>query len=240
MVSGRYAETTLVAGTFRGLPAPEAKGTFFDTHPPPPRLARPGVETSRVVGEWMMIGYARVSTDEQSPALQFDALKRAGCERIFTDYASGARTTRPALEEALCALKQGDTLVAWRLDRLGRSLSHLISLISQLEARGVAFRSLSEAIDTGTASGRLLFHVMGALAEFERALIGERTRAGMAAARARGAVLGRPRKLSLDQVASAHRSLVRSRRSVRDIATELSVSRSTLRRAGVRSIKKGA
>lgn len=179
----------------------------------------------------MMIGYARVSTDEQSPALQFDALGRAGCERIFTDYASGARTTRPALGEALAYLKEGDTLVAWKLDRLGRSLSHLISLISQLEARGVAFRSLSEAIDTGTAGGRLLFHVMGALAEFERALISERTRAGMAAARARGAVLGRPSKLSTAQVSAARRSLAGSSRSVRDIATKMLVSTSTLRRA---------
>lgn len=178
----------------------------------------------------MLIGYARVSTDEQSPALQFDALKRAGCERIFTDYASGARMTRPALEVALCALKQGDTLVAWRLDRLGRSLSHLIALISQLERRGVAFRSLTEAIDTGTAGGRLLFHVMGALAEFERALISERTRAGMAAAKTRGAVLGRPAKLSRTQVASARRSLSGCG-SVREVAAKLSVSRSTLCRA---------
>lgn len=142
-----------------------------------------------------MFGYARVSTDEQNPALQFDALKRAGCGRIFTEYASGARTNRPALEEVLRLLRSGDTLVTWKLDRLGRSLSHLISLVAELDSRGVAFRSLSEAIDTGTASGRLLFHVMGALAEFERALISERTRAGMAAARARGVVLGRPTKL---------------------------------------------
>jgi len=178
-----------------------------------------------------MIGYARVSTDEQNPALQFDALERAGCERIFVDYASGARANRPALEDALGILKEGDTLVAWKLDRLGRSLSHLISLISELDARGVAFRSLSEAIDTGTAAGRLLFHVMGALAEFERALISERTRAGMAAARARGAVLGRPSKLSTTQVAAARRSLASAGGSVREVADKFSVSRSTLGRA---------
>ncbi len=142
-----------------------------------------------------LIGYARVSTDEQSPALQFDALASAGCERIFTDSASGAIASRPALDEAISALSPEDTLIVWKLDRLGRSLSHLIGLVSLLEKRGVAFRSLSEAIDTTTASGRLLFHVMGALAEFERALISERTRAGMAAARARGAVIGRPRKV---------------------------------------------
>lgn len=186
----------------------------------------------------MMIGYARVSTDEQSPALQFDALKQAGCERIFTDFASGARPNRPALEEALARLQGGDTLVTWKLDRLGRSLAHLISIIAALEARGVAFRSLSEAIDTGTAGGRLLFHVMGALAEFERALISERTRAGMAAAKSRGAVLGRPAKLSSAQVASVRRSLARRRRSVQDVASKFSVSRSTLRRAVVRTLKK--
>lgn len=186
----------------------------------------------------MMIGYARVSTDEQNPALQFDALRGAGCQRVFTDYASGARTSRPALDKVLADLKAGDVLVTWKLDRLGRSLSHLISLISRLETRGVAFRSLSEAIDTGTASGRLLFHIMGALAEFERALISERTRAGMAAAKLRGAVLGRPAKLSLDEIASARRSLVKAGRSVGDVATGLSVSRSTLRRAVVRSSKK--
>lgn len=186
----------------------------------------------------MMIGYARVSTDEQNPALQFDALDHAGCKRIFTDYASGARPSRPSLDEALGLVKRGDILVVWKLDRLGRSLSHLITLIAELEKRGVAFRSLSEAIDTDTAGGRLLFHVMGALAEFERTLISERTRAGMAAAKTRGAVLGRPRKLSSDQVQSASRSLAQSRRSVRDIASKLLVSRSTLRRAVVRSLKK--
>lgn len=140
----------------------------------------------------MMIGYARVSTDEQNPALQFDALTRAGCQRIFTESASGAAVNRPALEQVLRSLQHGDTLVVWKLDRLGRSLSHLISLVTQLESKGVAFRSLSDAIDTGTASGRLQFHIMGAMAEFERALISERTRAGMAAARARGRNIGRP------------------------------------------------
>lgn len=186
----------------------------------------------------MMIGYARVSTDEQNPALQFDALLRAGCHRVFTDYASGARASRPALDQVLADLKTGDVLVTWKLDRLGRSLSHLISLISQLEARGVAFRSLSEAIDTGTASGRLLFHIMGALAEFERALISERTRAGMAAAKARGALLGRPAKLSSGDIASARRSLNGTGRRAGEIATKLSVSRSTLRRAVRRTSKK--
>lgn len=179
----------------------------------------------------MKIGYARVSTDEQSPALQFDALQRAGCEQIFSDHASGALRSRPRLDDALDALKEGDTLVVWKLDRLGRSLSHLILLISQLETRGVGFRSLSEAIDTGTAGGRLLFHVMGALAEFERALISERTRAGMAAARCRGTVLGRPTKLSSAQVVSAKRTLAATHRSVSEVASRLRVSKSTVRRA---------
>lgn len=143
----------------------------------------------------MMVGYARVSTEEQNLDLQVDALTRAGCERIFQDRGvSGALASRPALDKAIERLQPGDTLVTWKLDRLGRSLSHLIHVVTSLEGKGVAFRSLSEAIDTGTASGRLLFHVMGALAEFERSLISERTKAGMAAARARGKVLGRPIK----------------------------------------------
>jgi DNA invertase Pin-like site-specific DNA recombinase len=142
----------------------------------------------------MKIGYARVSTDEQNTALQHDALTAAGCDRIFTEQASGSLANRPALAEALRLLNGGDTLVVWRLDRLGRSLSHLITLTLNLEARGVSFQSLSEAIDTRTACGRLMFHIMGALAEFERSLISERTKAGLAAARARGAVLGRPRR----------------------------------------------
>jgi DNA invertase Pin-like site-specific DNA recombinase len=144
---------------------------------------------------WMLIGYARVSTDEQSVDLQIDALERAGCGRIYRDSGfSGVLRSRPALDEALACLKPGDTLVTWRLDRLGRSLAHLISLVSDLEKRGIAFKSLSEANYTSTASGRLQFHMMGALAEFERALISERTKAGMAAARSRGVQFGRPTK----------------------------------------------
>lgn len=144
----------------------------------------------------MKIGYARVSTEEQNLDLQFNALRNAGCSRIFDDRGvSGATFNRPALEQALDALNAGDTLVIWKLDRLGRSLGHLIELLDQLERRAVAFHSLSEAIDTNSASGRLVFHMMGAMAEFERALISERTRAGMSAARARGVKIGRPSKL---------------------------------------------
>lgn len=178
-----------------------------------------------------MIGYARVSTLEQNPALQFDALVLAGCDQIFTDQASGALANRPALDQALGLLQEGDTLVTWKLDRLGRSLSHLITLVTALESRRVAFRSLSEAIDTRTAGGRLLFHVMGALAEFERALISERTRAGMAAARARGATLGRPHKLSSAQIEVALNALGGTTETLRDLAKIFSVSTSTLKRA---------
>mgnify|MGYP001626276637 CR=1 FL=1 len=133
-----------------------------------------------------LIGYARVSTAEQDTALQTDALQKAGCERIFTDTASGAKTDRPGLAEALAYLREMDVLVVWRLDRLGRSLAHLIETIGALEARGVGFRSLTENIDTTTPGGRLIFHVFGALGQFERDLIRERTRAGLSAAAARG------------------------------------------------------
>jgi len=178
----------------------------------------------------MLIGYARVSTDEQTVDLQIDALKQAGCERIFQDSGvSGWRAQRPALDEALSLLQTGDTLVTWRLDRLGRSLSQLICLVGRLEEDGIAFRSLCEAIDTATAAGRLLFHVMGALAEFERALISERTKAGIAAARTRGAAIGRPTKLSPAQIASA--SALLNRRPMHDVARTYGVSPPTLRRA---------
>jgi len=178
-----------------------------------------------------MVGYARVSTEEQSTALQIDALTRAGCECIFGDRGiSGSRESRPALDKALKRLRPGDTLVTWKLDRLGRSLSHLIHVVTSLEGKGVAFRSLSEAIDTGTASGRLLFHVMGALAEFERSLISERTKAGLAAARSRGRRAGRPRKLSRAQIEAAS-ELLKSRRSMQEVAGRFAVSPLTLRRA---------
>lgn len=134
----------------------------------------------------MMVGYARVSTHDKNPALQIDALHVASCDCIFADNISGAVQSRPKLDEALRVLKRGDTFVVWKLDRLGRNLRHLIALISELERRGIGFKSLSEGIDTQTAAGRLLFHVLGASAEFERALISDHTRAGIAAARVRG------------------------------------------------------
>ncbi len=180
----------------------------------------------------MKVGYARVSTDDQSLALQLDALKLAGCERIFEDRGvSGSSTSRPALNRVLSVLRPGDTLLTWKLDRLGRSLAHLIALTSALEQQGVAFVSLSEAIDTRSASGRLLFHVMGALAEFERSLIAERTRAGIAAARGRGRSIGRPLKLSLDQVKAAFAQLASGRVRLKDLADQFGVSPLTLTRA---------
>src|SRR5262245_40582214 len=139
----------------------------------------------------MLVGYARVSTQDQTLDLQKDALHKVGCSRIFTDMASGAQVDRPGLEEALAFMREGDTLVVWRLDRLGRSLKHLLETVARLEEHKVGFKSLTENIDTTTSGGRLIFHVFGALAEFERELIRERTRAGLAAARARGRLGGR-------------------------------------------------
>jgi len=178
----------------------------------------------------MLIGYARVSTDEQSLGLQIDALEEAGCDRIFSDVGfSGALTSRPALDQAVALLQPGDTLVTWRLDRLGRSLVHLIGLVMELESRQVTFKSLSDAIDTRTAGGRLQFHMLGALAEFERSLISERTRAGMAAARARGSRIGRPSKLDAAEVNAAIAQA--QQRPLTQLAERFEVSVSTVRRA---------
>ena len=138
----------------------------------------------------MLIGYVRVSTGEQNTDLQEDALKKAECDKIFKDTASGAKTDRPGLEEALAFLVEGDTLVVWKLDRLGRSLKHLIEVVNELYDRGIYFKSLQENIDTNSSGGKLIFHIFGALAEFERDIIRERTRAGLEAARARGRVGG--------------------------------------------------
>lgn len=176
------------------------------------------------------IGYARVSTVDQDPQLQLDALAAAGCERVFTDFASGARTDRPQLAAALDYLRPGDTLVVWKLDRLGRTLSHLIELCTLLHSRGVQFASLTEGMDTATPMGRLLYSLMGALAEFERELVRERTLAGLAAARAAGRTGGRPRALTPQQVEQV-RILRAAGRSPTEIARTLGVSRSTAYRA---------
>jgi DNA invertase Pin-like site-specific DNA recombinase len=184
----------------------------------------------------MLIGYARISTEEQNLALQLDALEAAGCEKVFRDDGvSGGTTDRGALNDALGALTSGDVLVVWKLDRLGRSLAHLMQIISRLEADAVGFRSLSEAIDTTTACGRLLFHVVGAIAEFERRLISERTIAGMAAARARGQHLGRERKMTEADIAWAYDAIASGTMTPRAAAASMRISISTLYRALRRS-----
>jgi DNA invertase Pin-like site-specific DNA recombinase len=179
----------------------------------------------------MKIGYARVSTVDQNLALQRDALTAAGCERIFTDEGiSGSVIARRGLDAALAALGQGDTLVVWKLDRLGRSLSHLVTVIAELGERGVSFRSLSDPIDTTSAGGRLVMHIMGALAEFERGLIVERTQAGIQAAKKRGVHLGRRPALALAQIDHA-RTLIERGESPRAVARTMRVGKSTLYRA---------
>lgn len=179
------------------------------------------------------LGYARVSTADQSLDLQLDALRDQGrCARLFTDTASGAKTERPGLTAVLEALEAGDTLVVWRLDRLGRSMPHLVKTVTDLKERGVHFHSLTESIDTRSAAGELVFNIFGALAQFERSLIQERTRAGLSAARARGRLGGRP-KVTADsnpKVNAAKAMHAQGNISIDDICESLSVSRSTLYR----------
>lgn len=178
----------------------------------------------------MLVGYARVSTLDQNPALQIDALKAAGCEKLFVEKASGASRDRPELKAAIDYVREGDTLVVWKLDRLARSLKQLIETVAMLEARGIGLRSLTESIDTTTAGGRLIFHIFGALAEFERTVIRERTKAGLSAARARGRVGGRPAKLSVDDLKAAKALLADPTITVADVAKRLGVSPATLYR----------
>jgi len=179
----------------------------------------------------MLIGYARVSTVDQNLAFQRDALKAAGCGCIFSDEGvSGSVTARRGLDRAIAALSPGDTLVVWKLDRLGRSLSHLVTLIAELGAREVNFRSLSDPIDTASSGGRLVMHIMGALAEFERSLIIERTQAGIQAAKKRGVHLGRRPSLAAAQIDHA-RALIERGESPRAVARTMRVGKSTLYRA---------
>lgn len=178
----------------------------------------------------MKIGYCRVSTDDQNPDMQLAALRRAGCKKIFTDKATGAHVKRPELTKCLKALKAGDILVVWKLDRLGRSLHDLIGMLDDLKTRGVAFRSVTESIDTATPTGRAMWQMVGILAELERSLIQERTKAGRAAAQARGVKMGRKPLLTPQQIAYA-RKLREQGESPRDIAQSLHVSRRTLYRA---------
>ena len=174
-----------------------------------------------------LIGYARVSTAEQDTALQTDALRKAGCERIFEDMLSGVKAERPGLTSALEFLRDGDVLAVWRLDRLGRSLPHLIEVIAGLEARGVGFRSLTESIDTTTSGGRLIFHVFGALGQFERDLIRDRTKAGLAAAAARGRKGGRKPVITADKLQRA-REHIANGLNVREAAARLKIGKTAL------------
>ena len=178
----------------------------------------------------MIIGYARVSTQDQSLASQEDALNRAGCERIYSDKTSGTQDDRTGLAKALEVLREGDTLIVWKLDRLGRSLSHLVELVNDLKHKGVGFKSLQESIDTTSGVGKLMFHFFASLAEFERDIIQERTKAGLASARARGKKGGRPRSLDMKQTALAKAMYNDKQNLVKDICKTLGVGKTTFYR----------
>ncbi|MFM7175322.1 MAG: recombinase family protein [Caldilinea sp.] len=178
----------------------------------------------------MLVGYARVSTGEQNLDLQADALKQAGCAKIFTDQKSGAKAERPGLQAAFAFVRTGDTLIVWRLDRLGRSLKDLVQKVEDLQQRQVGFRSLHESIDTTSSVGKFQFHFFLALAEFERDLIRDRTMAGLRAARARGRLGGRPRRMTPEQVKMASHLMQDPAIDVKEIVRTLGISRSTLYR----------
>lgn len=185
----------------------------------------------RLLNTGDLIGYSRVSTLDQHLDLQLSALNGIGCARIFEEKASGTRTDRPELANALDYVREGDTLVVWRLDRLGRSLKHLIEVVTALDERGVGFRSVHEGIDTTTSTGRLVFHIFGALAEFERELIIDRTKAGLAAAAERGSKPGRKPSLSGDQVKVVRQMHATGDYTVAAIAKVVGVGRATVYRA---------
>ncbi len=232
-VSSMSTNITFVAPGSSGV----CRANPISTRPAGPRpgrsspnlsVQRKGV-THRVRGS--KLGYARVSTAEQNADLQTDELTAAGCWKVFVDQASGALDRRPELDQVLEQLRPGDTMVVWRLDRLGRSLRHLIDTVTALDERGVGFRSLRESIDTTTAGGRLVFHIFGALAQFEREIIRDRTVAGLAAARARGRRGGRPSKLSPDQRRTARKLYDEREHTVEQIGRILGVSRTSIYRA---------
>jgi Site-specific recombinases, DNA invertase Pin homologs len=175
----------------------------------------------------MLIGYTRVSTSDQTTDLQKDALSKEGCDKIFSDVASGAKTNRPGLDEAIKYCRKDDTLVVWKLDRMGRSMSHLIETIKMLEKDGIGFKSITENIDTTSAGGRLIFHLFGALAEFERDLIRERVQAGLKSARARGKKGGRP-PVSEETKSMAKALMADKKLSVKQICDRLGIAKSTL------------
>ena len=195
-------------------------------------IAQPALSqgSATVSGMGQLLGYARVSTTDQHPHLQVDALTAAGCYRVFTETASGARPDRPTLEQVLDQLRPGNTLVVWKLDRLGRSSRHLIDTVTGLADHGIGFRSLQEAIDTTTPGGKLVFHVFAALAEFERDLIRERTNAGLAAARARGRHGGRPSVMTVHKLRVARDMYASKQYTVAAIARTLGVSRASIYR----------
>ena len=178
----------------------------------------------------MLVGYARVSTQDQNPELQLDALKKSGCEKVYIEKASGAQRDRPELKAAIDYMRQGDTLVVWKLDRLARSIKQLIETVEDLEQREIGFCSLTETIDTTTSGGRLVFHIFAGLAEFERSIIRERTRAGLESARARGRLGGRPRALQDNDITAAKAMLRDPDITVEQVAERLGVAPSTLYR----------
>jgi len=175
----------------------------------------------------MLIGYARVSTTDQALDLQTDALKQVSCNKIFTDIASGAKADRPGLMEALGYLREGDTLVVWKLDRLGRSLNHLIQTVTQLGDQKIGFKSIQESLDTTTSGGKLIFHIFGAIAEFEREIIRERTQAGLNAARARGRKGGRRTVVTPQKIAMAKALAKNPEQTIAEICTVLKISPAT-------------
>lgn len=182
----------------------------------------------------MHIGYARVSSEDQNTDLQIDALKKADCQEIFQEKVSGKSKDRPELETCLRVLREGDTLIVWRLDRLGRSLEHLVQIVSELETRKIGFKSLTESIDTTNAGGKLIFHIFAALAEFERNLIRERTIAGLKAARARGRIGGRKSKLTKSDTRKAAAMLLDPLVTKTEVAKHFGISRVTLNAALLR------
>ncbi len=178
----------------------------------------------------MLIGYARVSTQDQNLNLQKDALKEAGCEEVFTDKISGAKSSRPGMDKALSYIRPGDVLVVWKLDRLGRSLKHLIETVAYLDNKGIGFKSLQDNIDTTTSGGKLMFHIFGALAEFEREIIRERTQAGLKAARKRGRLGGRPKVMDEKKLKVAMDMMDNIENSVEEVCKTIGVSKTTLYR----------
>ncbi len=230
-LTGRYSGSVVQVSTLGAKSAKVPKSTKKGPNKVlGVRLTRSDDSKVISIAEPRLVGYARVSTDEQTTALQLDALRAAGCAAIHEDSASGASRSRPGLSGAIEDLRAGDTLVVWRLDRLGRSLRDLLDISEMLRNRDVALRSLTDHIDTGTAAGRMLYAVLGAVAQFERDVLRERTVAGMRAAKSRGEHIGRPSALTPLRVREAKKMLNRGE-SPNHVARVLRVGRSTLYRA---------